>query len=203
MSKDDEEDYVDISLGAKHPKPKSLATLYEYYISGAITGPEDYVEVFDQIRNARRDDEVRVHINSYGGDLYTAIQFMRVFGETDALVTASIEGACMSAATLLFLSAHAFEISPHSSFMVHTYSGGTFGKGSDMHAQLNHEKQWSEKLFKSVYRDFLTEKEITEILEGKDYWMDVEEVAERMNKRIATRKEMEELEKATTPDKVD
>ncbi len=199
MNRDDD-DFTEISLGAKHPKPKSLASLYEYYISGAITGPEDYTEVFDQIRNARPDDEIRIHINSYGGDLYSAIQFMRVFNETQATVVASIEGACFSAATLLFLSAHVFEISPHSSFMIHTYSGGTYGKGSDMHAQLIYEKKWADKLFRSVYEHFLTEKEITEVLDGKDFWVDVDDVVKRMEVRGKLLKELAELEDATKPD---
>lgn len=201
MSKQDE-DYIEgIMLGSKsNIKPKPLAYLYEYYISGAISGPEDYIEIFDQIRHAREDDEIRLYINSCGGDLYTAIQFMRVLSETNALVTASVEGACMSAATLLFLNADIFEVTPHSSFMIHSYSGGTFGKGSEMHAQIIHEKSWSSKLFTEVYEDFLSTKEIEEVLAGRDLWLSTEEVAERMNKRIATRKELAELEQQTKPD---
>jgi len=202
MNKNDNDDFEGILLGGSTPRirPKAIATLYEYYISGAITGPEDYIETFDQIRHAREDDEIRIYLNTYGGDMYTAIQFMRVLSETDALVTCSVEGACMSAGTLIFLNADVFEVTPHSSFMIHNYSGGTIGKGSEMHAQIMHEKKWSEKLFKEVYEDFLTVKEIDEILAGRDLWMEVDEVAERMNKRIATRRELAELEEATKPE---
>jgi ATP-dependent protease ClpP protease subunit len=175
-------------------RPKNISTLYEYYISGTITSPEDYIHIFDQIRHAREDDDVKIYINSYGGDMSTAIQFMRVLSETNATVTCSVEGMCASAATLIFLSAHIFEITPHSSFMVHTFSGGTYGKGVEQYAQVNHERKWSEKLFKEVYEDFLTPSEINEILAGRDLWMDVDEVAARMNKRIATRRELAELE---------
>jgi len=201
MSKDD--DFIEGIMMSEHKssvKPKSIATLYEYYISGEITSPEDYIGIFDEIRHAREDDEIRIYLNTYGGNLYTAIQFMRVLSETNALVTCSVEGACMSAGTLIFLNADVFEVTPHSSFMIHNYSGGTMGKGSEMHAQIVHEKKWSEKLFKEVYEDFLTNKEIDEILAGRDLWMEVEEVAERMNKRIAARRELAELEKLTEPD---
>lgn len=201
MNKDDDmEDIIMLGASKSSIRPKTIAMLYEYYISGAITGPEDYVAIFDQIRHAREDDEIRIYINSYGGDMYTAIQFMRVLSETNALVTASVEGACMSAATLLFLNADVFEVTPHSSFMIHNYSGGTMGKGSEMHAQIIHEKKWSEKLFKEVYEDFLTIKEIEEILAGRDLWMEVDEVADRMNKRIATRLELAELDEQTRPE---
>ena len=202
MTKQTDDDLIEgIMIGSKSSiRPKAIATLYEYYISGSITGPEDYIEVFDQIRHAREEDEIKLYLNTYGGDLYTAIQFMRVLSETNALVTCSVEGACMSAGTLIFLNADVFEVTPHSSFMIHNYSGGTFGKGSEMHAQIVHEKKWSEKLFKEVYEDFLTTQEINEILAGRDLWMEVEEVAERMNKRIATRQELAELEEQTKPD---
>lgn len=203
MPKNNEDEFQEgmMLLGSKGSiKPKSIGTLYEYYISGGITGPEDYISIFDEIRHARDTDEVKLYLNTYGGDLYTAIQFMRVLSETNALVTCSVEGACMSAGTLIFLNADVFEVTPHSSFMIHNYSGGTMGKGSEMHAQIVHEKKWSEKLFKEVYEDFLTIKEIDEILAGRDLWMEVEEVADRMNKRIATRRELAKLEEETKPD---
>lgn len=204
MPKNNEDDFQEgimLSGSKSSIKPKSIGTLYEYYISGGITGPEDYISIFDEIRHARDTDEVKLYLNTFGGDLYTAIQFMRVLSETNALVTCSVEGACMSAGTLIFLNADVFEVTPHSSFMIHNYSGGTMGKGSEMHAQIVHEKKWSEKLFKEVYEDFLTEKEIDEILAGRDLWMEVDEVADRMNKRIATRRELAELEEQTRPTK--
>lgn len=203
MDKEELEEYVP---GKCIVRPKNIATLYEYYISGAITGPEDYVHIFDQIRHAREDDDVKIYINSYGGDMSTAIQFMRVLSETNATVTCSVEGMCASAATLIFLNAHIFEVTPHSSFMIHTFSGGTYGKGVEQYAQVAHEKKWSEKLFKEVYEDFLSTKEIEEVLAGRDLWLEIEEVADRMNKRIATRRELAELaelaelEEQTKPD---
>jgi len=197
---DDDIEGVLISSNKGTVRPKNIATLYEYYISGVITGPEDYIHIFDQIRHAREDDDVKLYINSYGGDMTTAIQFMRVLSETAATVTCSIEGMCASAATLIFLNSHIFEVTPHSSFMIHNYSGGTYGKGGEQYAQVTHERKWSEKLFREVYEDFLSSKEIEEILAGRDLWMEVEEVADRMNKRIATRRELAELEEQTKPE---
>jgi ATP-dependent protease ClpP protease subunit len=180
-------------------EPKISSHVYEFYISGAITGPEDYIDTFDTIRHAREDDTIKLYINSYGGDLFTAIQFMRVLSDTDALVVCSVEGACMSAATMLFLSADVFEVTPHSIFMFHNYSGGTFGKGGEMFGQLQHERKWSEKLLNEIYEDFMSVTEITSILDNKDIWMDVDEVIIRMEARIKTRKELAALDEATRP----
>lgn len=164
-------------------RDRPLAKISEYYVSGDIESPEEYTEWFDHIRNLSQNDVLKIHINSYGGDLFTAIQFMRVLQESEAQIVTSVEGACMSAATMIFLQGHQFEVSSHSVFMFHNYSGGTIGKGGEMIDQLLHERSWSEKLLKEVYVDFLTDKEIESILNNKDIWMDGDEVIGRLKKK--------------------
>jgi ATP-dependent protease ClpP protease subunit len=90
----------------------------------------------------------------------------------------------MSAATLIFLTADQFELSDHTMFMFHNYSSGTIGKGGEMYDQITHFRTWSEKLFTSFYKDFLTEAEIKSMLDNKDIWLDAEEVAKRLANRI-------------------
>lgn len=173
-------------LGIKTKKEKEfflgrpLASMHEFYLSGNIDSADEYIEWFDAIRHAGENDVIRLYINSYGGDLFTAIQFMRALNETPATVAVSVEGACMSAATMVFLCGDVFEVSAHSMFMFHNYSGGTFGKGGEMLDQLQHERVWSEKLLREIYSDFLTDKEIEAMLNNKDIWMDGDEVVKRL-----------------------
>ena len=173
---------------------KHAVNIHEFYLSGTIESSEEYIDWFDMIRNAGKNDVIKIYINSYGGDLFTAIQFLRVLSETQASIIVSVEGACMSAATILFMCGHQFEVSEHSMFMFHNYSSGVMGKGGEMFDQLKHERVWSEKLMRDIYADFLTEKEIISILENKDIWMDGDEVIKRMKKRV---KKLEKEEKAT------
>jgi ATP-dependent protease ClpP protease subunit len=181
---------------AKKPRqPKVLGQLYTFYLVGEITTPDDYVDWFEIIRNATENDIVKIHINSPGGNLFTAVQFMRVMGESQARIIASVEGACMSAATMVFLSADGFEISEHSMFMFHNYSGGTIGKGGEMYDNIMYERKWSDKFMRSIYDGFLTDLEIKSMLENKDIWMEPEEVFKRLNKRG------EEIMKASAPKK--
>lgn len=168
--------------------PKPLANFHEFYLSGEITDPEDYTDWFDTIRHADESDVIKIYINSCGGNLYTAIQFMRVMSECKGCIVVSAEGACMSAATIIFLCADSWEVSPHSVFMFHNYSSGTMGKGGEMFSQLVHEKKWTERIFGSVYSNFLSESEIKSIIEDKDIWMDGQEVV----KRIGVMKSLEE-----------
>jgi len=106
---------------------------------------------------------------------------IRSIQETEASVICSVEGACMSAATMIFLQGSSYEVSDHSMFMFHNYSGGTIGKGGEMYDNIIHEKKWSEKLLREIYEDFLTEVEIESILNNKDIWMDSDEVIARLN----------------------
>ena len=169
---------------AKKPRqPKILGHLYSLYLVGEITTPEDYVEWYEIIRNASENDVIKIHINSPGGNLFTAVQLMRVMAESQANILTSVEGACMSAATMIFLSGDGFEISEHSMFMFHNYSGGIIGKGGEMYDNIMYERKWSDKFMRSVYHGFLTDDEIKSILENKDIWMEPEDVFKRLNKR--------------------
>ena len=167
---------------------KEIAHLHEYYLVGEIEDASKYTEWFNQIRHAPPTDIVKLYINSEGGSLWTAIQFMRVLKECKAPVIASVEGACMSAATIIFLMSDTYEISPHSMFMFHNYSGGTIGKGGEMIDQIKHERGWSEKLLTEIYDNFLTKEEVRAILDNKDIWMTAEEVVARLNKKAKAMK---------------
>ena len=175
---------------------KPIGHVHEFYLVGEIETADNYVEWFDTIRHAGDNDVVKIYINSPGGDLFTAIQFMRVLAETRSTVVASVEGACMSAATMIFLLAEQFEVTPHSVFMFHNYSGGTMGKGGEMIDQLQHERKWSTSLLKEAYDNFLTNEEISSILDNKDLWMDGAEVIRRLTERnkIITAKNKEKEE---------
>ena len=175
---------------------KQAVNIHEFYLSGEVESSEEYIEWFDVIRSASQNDIIKIYINSPGGDLFTAIQFLRVLQDTEGQIIISVEGACMSAATLIFMCGHQYEISPHSMFMFHNYSSGVVGKGGEMYDRLQHERSWSEKLFQDVYADFLTEREIKQILENKDLWMDGDEVIKRLKKKIKKNEKVDKSEEA-------
>ena len=180
------------------PKPKyfqqPVATAVTFYLCGEIKPAEDYVEWFQILRAAGETDIIYIRINSEGGDLFSALQLVRAIQESNATIVCSVEGICMSAATLIFLSADRFELSDHTMFMFHNYSSGTIGKGGEMYDQITHFRSWSEKLFDSFYKDFLTPEEIKSMLDNKDIWLDADEVAKRLEKRIVAQEPPEETE---------
>jgi ATP-dependent protease ClpP protease subunit len=177
---------------------KSINSLHSFYLSGTIEDSSEYVAWFEIMRNAGENDVIQIHINSYGGDLFTAIQFLRAIADTQAHVICSVEGACMSAATMIFLCADTFEVSEHSMFMFHNYSSMTHGKGGEMYDNIVHERKWSEHLLKRIYDGFLRPDEISALLANKDLWMDGQEVLKRLTER---QKKFEKIAKAKTNEK--
>ena len=160
------------------------ARIFNFYLCGEIKEAEEYIEWFQILRSVGENDIVYIRINSEGGDLFSALQLVRAIQESNATIVCSVEGICMSAATLIFLTADQFELSDHTMFMFHNYSSGTIGKGGEMYDQITHFRAWSEKLFASFYKDFLTDAEIKSMLDNKDIWLDAEEVAKRLANRI-------------------
>lgn len=193
----DNSDNDTLLSGNKSVFKQPVANLYEFYLSGTITAPEDYVEWFNIIRNASSNDTVKIYINSTGGMTDTAIQFMRVLSDTAAHVVCSIEGSCMSAATMIFLCAQEFEITPFSLFMLHNYSGGIFGKGGELYDQAVFERRWSIEFLHYIYKDFLTTEEINSLLDNKDLWLNYEEVIERCKKLVKVRASSTESDETT------
>jgi ATP-dependent protease ClpP protease subunit len=167
---------------------KTAANIYEFYLSGEVGDASDYIDWFDTIRNATAHDTIKIYINSPGGDLYTTLQFLRVMGECEGTIITSVEGACMSAATMIFLHGHQHEVTPNSLFMFHNYSAGVFGKGGEMFDQLTFEREWSKNFMTEVYEGFLTGEEIQSMLNNRDIWMTSSEVISRLEKLYAAMK---------------
>lgn len=180
MGKDKEFEVAPVVRGVFN---RPTGQILDFYLNSAIGSPEEYAEWNQILRSSGEQDVVYLHINCYGGQALTAVQLMRAISESRATVVASVEGACMSAATFLFLMADVCEISDHSIFMFHNFSGGTIGKGNEMMAQVHHNDKWARGLMESIYKDFFTQEEIDSILEGKDYWLSPDEVTERLQKR--------------------
>jgi len=177
---------------------KSKGNLYEFYLTGEIVEASTYTEWFDVIRNAGFQDTVKIYINSGGGSVDTALQFLKVLRETEAEVICAVEGACMSAATVIFLQGHILEVSDYSTHMFHNYAGGVFGKGGELYDQISFERAWSRQLLEDVYKDFLTTAEINQMLDNKDIWLSGDEVKKRAVALAELRNQQAEAAAAAT-----
>ena len=178
---------------------KPIMMQHDLYLTDAIESPDKYIEWFELLHNSTKNDIIKIHINSPGGNLYTTVQLLTAMSESDANIICSVEGACMSAATLIFLTGDSFYISPYAAFMFHNYSTGLYGKGGEIVAQVNFEKELFGNLMRKSYENFLEPKEIEDIIEGKDLWLGAEDVVERLKKMQGAEKLEESAEAKNKP----
>jgi len=168
---------------------------FDIYISGDITEPKQYIEIFDVLRNAQRGDEIRMFFNSGGGNLWTAMQFISCMNSSDALIEGIIEGECHSAASLIFLSCHNFDVPEFGTMLCHYCTSGYRAKGHELSQWFEHSEPHLKNIFKNIYKDFFNKEEIEEMINGKDFWLDGNEIVKRLKRKV------EEQEKPEKPKK--
>ena len=100
---------------------------------------------------------------------------------------ADITGDCYSAASILALSCDQCVVGRHANLLAHEVSYGVGGKGSDNLSHVQHIKKISDKLIWDTYEGFLTDDEIESVLNGKELFLDSDEIVERLNNRQAIR----------------
>ena len=185
----------DIDLKTFYTSPR--ANQFSFYLF-EVDAPECYQDWFEVIRNAGPDDLIKIHINSPGGRIDTTLQLVRALQDSQATVVTSVEGECASAATIVFLCADTFEVTPNSLFMFHNYSGGARGKGGEMYDKIVFEKDWLEGLMRDAYKNILTDEELERMLIGKDVYKTSAEMLEILQRRADIERAEDEALCATT-----
>ena len=164
-----------------------VQTVYDIILDEDICEPKYYRDAFHAIRTAQEQDLVRLIINSDGGHMSSAVAFRNCISEANCPVIAIIEGACHSSAAMIALSCDDIEVKPFASNLNHNVSYGSAGTGSDIKAHVEFTGRQTEKFLREVYQHYLSEKEIEEILQGRQLWLDDEEMRERWKRVLDAR----------------
>lgn len=77
-------------------------------------------------------DEIRVRINSPGGDVFDGIAIMNALLSQNANVTVVVDALCASIATVIAMAGQTITMSPGSQMMIHPASGFCMGDATDM-----------------------------------------------------------------------
>lgn len=160
---------------------------YTFHLDTELGPPENYRELSTILMNAGPDDEVNLFLNGPGGYLSTCAQLVNLIQNSDALVTAHLMGPIASAHTFIFLACNSWVVYPHSSLMMHSYSGGVYEKGKEIIKSALATQSFFEELVQEVYYPFLTEAEVDMIIDGKDIHMQAKEVSKRLTPLVAYR----------------
>tara|TARA_Y100000114_G_C11764120_1_gene332414 strand:+ start:81847 stop:82620 length:774 start_codon:yes stop_codon:yes gene_type:complete len=153
---------------------------YEYYLTGEIGDPEEYLDLCNILRSASAQDEVVIRINSPGGQVRTGNMIINAIAESEATVVGFIESDCGSMATFIFLACHTWGVSESAEFFAHTVSSMSFGKEHETYEQAVFMRKQQHKLMRDRYSNFLTDTEIDNIINGMDVYLDADQIMERL-----------------------
>lgn len=157
------------------------------YISDEINAPYTYDKLCHTLETADNNDEITLHMNTAGGYIDSAFKIIASIKRSPAKVVARLTGTVASAGTIIALSCDELEVEDFISFMIHNYSGGAGGKGHEIIDYVNFSDKNITETFKKLYAGFLTPRELTAVIKGKDMWMGTEEVKKRWAKMKETR----------------
>lgn len=158
----------------------------DVYLTEGIEEPSYYNELCHVLRTADEGDTVTLHINTPGGMVDSAFMIIDAIKASKAKVTGALSGTVASAGTMIALACDEINAADHLSFMIHNYSAGMMGKGHEMKARQEFMDKSLNEAFKDFYRGFLSDKEMKEVIDGKDIWIGKDEVLTRWGRRQDT-----------------
>jgi ATP-dependent protease ClpP protease subunit len=161
------------------PSPQRFA----YSLDGDIGEPSDYRELSQLLNTMQEGDELELTICSFGGYLHTTVMLSSLIRNCQGHVHGILAGVAMSGGSLLLLSCHSVEVMPHSQLMAHTSNGFDSGKLSDKVRSVQSSAQQLSAFYKDIYYGFYSEEEIQDILDGKDSYLEYDEICRRLEQR--------------------
>ena len=127
-------------------------------------------ELFEREATAPKDivlpetgEDVEIHINSGGGDVYAGSEIYTALRSYSGRVTVKIVGIAASAASVIAMAGDMVEISPTAQIMIHNVSSGVYGD----HNALEHEAAVLKGFNKSIASAYVhkTGKALPDLLE--------------------------------------
>jgi ATP-dependent protease ClpP protease subunit len=169
------------------------------FIDDDITDPRNYRDVIHCLATCSENDSVNLLVNSSGGRSDSIWQIIEAMKGCRGDVSVTVIGAAYSAASMLACMAPECYIADSAEFMLHTAHYGSIGTVPNVKGQTEFATRQINKLLDQAYKGFLTDKELDELKNGKEFWFDAEESGKRMTKRY---KYLNGLSKPPKPAKV-
>lgn len=164
----------------KYYKQALQVSVHHFYMVKEIGEVDPFLDMINVLKTAEQHDTIFIYLNTPGGNLSTAIQIISAIRQSNATVVTCLEGEVASAGTMIFLAGHKHVVNPNCTFMIHNYSTWLGGKGNEVSLRVKYFEKYFRKLAVDLYGNFLTESELEDVVNGKDLWMDSEEVLDRL-----------------------
>lgn len=126
-----------------------------------------------------KDDEIELHINSYGGSVFAGISIYNTLKNSGKKITAYVDGVCASAATFILMAADKIFMPENTQLLVHRSSTFGWGNCKDLREIANDLEHLDKTTLLPTYKARFTgsEEELLELLD-KEEWLDANKAKE-------------------------
>lgn len=137
-------------------------------------------EIFDMLFDGEAYDTLEVRISSPGGYVLDLQRFQNVIENYFQNRTYTVlDNYGYSAGAFMFLLGNERIAHKSSMIMFHDWSGGYWGKASDIDKQHKFQREHYKNWMRDLLSNFFTEKEIEDMFEGKEYWYNTVEMCKK------------------------
>lgn len=164
-----------------------VSKLYEHYLDYPLEDFDLARQLCTLLRGVEEQDSIVIRINSPGGRFDIAAQIINAIRECKGQVIAVIEQECASAATMIFLACSQWQVQPFAEMMIHNASYGAGGKAHEVSARVRYHDTTFSNILREIYKGFLSEEEIEDVLKGQDIYLTSEEILARLDSVIELR----------------
>ena len=141
-----------------------------------------YNPYFEVLEKAREQDDIVFYFNSGGGCVSTLNLFINAIRRCKSKRIIAVVNYAASAAALLALFCDEMILNTDSTLMLHDFSTFVFGKSQEIESDFQHSKESIHKLMRFICKKVLTDEEIEQMFNGKDFYFNEKQVMERLKK---------------------
>lgn len=168
---------------------KSIASVnFDITFSDEVESPPfKYADLCLMLREeVKEDDVVNVYISNYGGCCDSAATIVNAMRDCKGTVNCIVTAPSYSAATMIALAGDTLVLKPYSYLMFHNFSAAESGKGGELKAAVINVERVIHGMMRSLYSEFLTKKEIADIITDKDVYVhwDDKDLNDRLSRKF-------------------
>lgn len=155
---------------------------YIINIDDDVKEPYQYRIISETLAGMTENDIAYWNINTHGGDLYTTVMLIDDIAECAGQNLGKVVHGS-SAGSILGCVLDDCVVVPFGEMFLHEVQSHHFGGTSNQEKQLSFLRKQQDKIYKYVYKDFLTDGEIERLCKGEEFYLDAEDCNARFEKR--------------------
>lgn len=145
-------------------------------MEGDYITPKEVREIFEKIE----EDEIELHINSYGGSVFASISIFNYLKSLGKNITTINDGICASGASLIFMVGDARIMPENTMLMIHRASTFAWGNCNELREQADVLEKLDNSTVMANYKNHFkgTDEELMELID-KETWLSADECLEK------------------------